>query len=142
MQVNAQQVQELRSRTGAGIMDCKKALAEENGDIDKAIEYLRKKGLSAAAKKAGRIASEGVVSSYIHGGGKIGVLLEVNCETDFVGKNDDFVNFAREVALQIAAMKPEYVSKEEVPADVIERERGIRIEQAKAGGKPEQVAAK
>jgi elongation factor Ts len=141
-EVTAALIKDLRERTGAGMSDCKKALVETEADMEKAIDYLRKKGLAKAAKKAGRIATEGVVTSYIHGAGRIGVLLEVNCETDFVGRNEDFLAFSREVALQIAAMKPEYVSKEEVPADVIERERGIRIEQAKQSGKAEQVAAK
>jgi len=141
-EVTAAMIKDLRERTGAGMSDCKKALVETEADVEKAIDYLRKKGLAKAAKKAGRIATEGVVTSYIHGAGRIGVLLEVNCETDFVGRNDDFLAFSREVALQIAAMKPEYVTKEEVPADVVERERGIRIEQAKASGKPEPVAAK
>jgi elongation factor Ts len=141
-EVTAALIKDLRERTGAGMSDCKKALVETEADMEKAIDYLRKKGLAKAAKKAGRIATEGVVTSYIHGAGRIGVLLEVNCETDFVGRNEDFLAFSREVALQIAAMKPEYVTKEEVPADVIERERGIRIEQTKQSGKPEQVAAK
>jgi elongation factor Ts len=142
MQVNAQQVQELRSRTGAGIMDCKKALAEENGDIDKAIEYLRKKGLSAAAKKAGRIASEGVVASYIHGPGKIGVLLEVNCETDFVGKNEDFKGFVKDVAMHVAATNPGWVRREEVPEETVTKEKEIFAAQAKESGKPAPVIEK
>ncbi|RYD06587.1 hypothetical protein N752_02655 [Desulforamulus aquiferis] len=124
-EISASMVKELRERTGAGMMDCKKALAEVNGDMNKAIEFLREKGLAAAAKKAGRIAAEGIVESYIHGGGRIGVLVEVNCETDFVAKNEDFRGLARDIAMQIAAAKPEYVRKEEVPSEAIEKEREI-----------------
>jgi elongation factor Ts len=142
MQVNAQLVSELRARTGAGIMDCKKALAEEQGNLDKAIEYLRKKGLSAAAKKAGRIASEGVVQSYIHAGGKIGVLLEVNCETDFVAKNEDFQRVVKDIAMHIAASSPQYVRREEVPEAVVAKEKEIFAAQAKESGKPANVIEK
>ncbi|WP_428261416.1 translation elongation factor Ts [Haliangium sp.] len=140
--VTATMIKDLRERTGSGMADCKKALVECDGDTEKAIEFLRKKGLAKAAKKAGRIATEGLVSSYIHGAGRIGVLLEVNCETDFVAKNEDFVNFTKEVAMQIAAMNAQYVSAEDVPADVVEKERGIRMAAAKETGKPEQVIAK
>ena len=142
MEVNASMIKDLRERTGAGMADCKKALVEVDGDMDKAIDYLRAKGLAKAAKKAGREATEGSVVSYIHGGGRIGVLVEVNCETDFVARNEDFQAFCREVALQIAAMSPQYVTKEEVPADVIEKERAVLVAKAKESGKPEQVAQK
>jgi len=117
--------------TGAGMMDAKKALVETDGNIDKAVDLLREKGLAAAAKKAGRIAAEGVVQSYIHAGGRIGVLVEVNCETDFVAKTDDFQNLARDIAMQIAAVNPTYLNREEVPADVIEHEKQVLLEQAK-----------
>lgn len=140
--ISAAMIKDLRERTGAGMADCKKALVECEGDAEKAIEFLRKKGLAKAAKKAGRVAAEGAVTSYIHGNGRIGVLLEVNCETDFVARNDDFVNFTREVALQIAAMNAQYVSQSEVPQEVIDKERAIRMATAKEGGKPEQVVAK
>jgi len=137
--VSAEQVKELRERTGAGMMDCKRALEESSGDVDKAIEILREKGLAAAAKKAGRVASEGVVESYIHAGGKIGVLVEVNCETDFVAKTDEFHALAREIAMQIAAARPEYLTRDEVPAEVIEKEKEILRVQALNEGKPEKI---
>lgn len=140
--ITTQMVKELRERTGAGMMDCKNALMEKNGDIDKAIELLREKGLAAAAKKAGRIAAEGVVESYIHGGGRIGVLVEVNCETDFVAKTPEFRELVKEIALQIAASKPEYVAREEVPADIIEKEKEILKHQALNEGKPEKIVDK
>ncbi|HOB23216.1 MAG TPA: translation elongation factor Ts, partial [Bacillota bacterium] len=133
-------VKELRERTGAGMMDCKKALTETGGDIEKAIEYLREKGLAAAAKKAGRIAAEGLVDSYIHPGGRVGVLVEVNCETDFVAKTEDFQNLVKDIAMQIAAAKPEYVRREEIPADVLEKEKAIYRAQALEEGKPEKIA--
>ena len=141
-EVTATLIKDLRERTGSGMADCKKALVEVDGDVDKAIDYLRAKGLAKAAKKAGREATEGAVISYIHGGGRIGVLVEINCETDFVGKNDDFQGFARDVAIQIAAMNPLFVSKDEVPADVIEKERTVLVAKAKESGKPEPVAQK
>ena len=140
--VSAAMIKDLRERTGAGMADCKKALVECEGNAEKAIEFLRKKGLAKAAKKAGRVAAEGLVSSYIHGNGRIGVLLEVNCETDFVALNEDFVNFTREVALQIAAMNAQYVSSSEVPQEAIDKERAIRMATAKEGGKPENVVEK
>ncbi|MBR4080057.1 MAG: translation elongation factor Ts, partial [Christensenellaceae bacterium] len=115
MAISAKDVMKLREMTGTGMMDCKKALMESDGDMDKAVEYLREKGLAAAAKKSGRIASEGTVQSYIHAGGKIGVLVEVNCETDFVAKNQLFLNFVKDIAMQIAASSPLYVAKEDVP---------------------------
>jgi elongation factor Ts len=141
-EVTAGMVKELRERTGAGMADCKKALVETSGDMEKAGEFLRKKGLAAAAKKAGRVATEGVVGSYIHSNFRVGVLLEVNCETDFVARGEAFQGFVREVALQIAAMNPFYVTSEEVPADAVEKERGIRLEQARLSGKPDNVIGK
>jgi elongation factor Ts len=141
-EVTAGMVKELRERTNAGMADCKKALVETEGDMEKAAEFLRKKGLAAAAKKAGRIATEGVVTSYIHGNHRVGVLLEVNCETDFVSRGEAFQLFAREVAMQICAMNPQYVSIDEVPAAAVEKERQIRLEQARQSGKPEPVIAK
>lgn len=132
----AKDVMTLREMTGAGMMDCKKALTECNGDMDKAKDFLREKGLAAAAKKAGRIAAEGIVDSYIHLGGKIGVLVEVNCETDFVAKTDAFKQFVHNVAMQIAAAKPTYISKDEVPQDEIEKEKEILRAQAKNEPKP------
>ncbi len=142
MDVSAKSVKELRERTGAGMMDCKKALEEVGGDIEKAIDLLREKGLAAAAKKAGRTASEGLVDSYIHGVGKIGVLIEVNCETDFVAKTDQFRGFVRDLAMQVAAAKPEYVSREEVPEEMLNRERSVLRAQALNEGKPEQIVEK
>ena len=140
--VSATSVKELRERTGAGMMDCKKVLTEANGDMDKAIELLREKGLAAAAKKAGRVASEGLVEAYIHGGGRIGVLVEVNSETDFVAKNEEFKEFVREVAMQIAACNPLYVRREEVPAELVEKEKEILKAQALNEGKPEKIIEK
>ena len=140
--VSAQMVKELRERTGAGMMDCKKALAETGGDMEKAVEHLREKGLAAAAKRAGRVAAEGLVESYIHGNGRIGVLVEVNSETDFVAKNEEFKVFVKDVAMQIAAANPQYVSREEVPAEIIEREREILKVQALNEGKPEKIVDK
>ena len=141
-EVTATLIKDLRERTGAGMSDCKKALVEVEGDIDKAIDYLRTKGLAKAAKKAGREATEGAVVSYIHGGGRIGVLVEINCETDFVARNEDFQAFTREVALQIAAMNPQFVRKEEVSQEVVDRERDVLLAKAKESGKPEQVVQK
>ena len=140
-EITAQMIKDLRERTGAGMADCKKSLTETAGDMEKAIEYLRKKGIASAAKKATRIASEGMIAHYTHGT-RIGVLVEVNCETDFVARNPDFVAFAREIAMQVAAMNPQYVSQEEIPAAVIEREKTVRLEQAKQSGKPEAVIPK
>ncbi|GGF80109.1 elongation factor Ts [Paenibacillus albidus] len=142
MAVDAKAVKELRERTGAGMLDCKKALEEANGDITKAAELLREKGLSAAANKAGRIATEGVVESYIHAGGRIGVLVEINCETDFVGKTDSFKDFARDIAMQIAAANPRYVRREEVPQEEVEKEKEILKAQALNEGKPEKIVEK
>src|SRR5690242_13904123 len=131
MEVTATMIKDLRERTGAGMADCKKALVEVSGDLDKAIDYLRAKGLAKAAKKAGREATEGAVTSYIHGGGRIGVLLEVNCETDFVARNEDFVGFTKDVAMQIAAMGPQFVRKEDVDSATVEKERSVLIAKAK-----------
>lgn len=140
--ISANLVKELRERTGAGMMDCKKALEEANGDIEKAIEILREKGLAAAAKRAGRITAEGLVEAYIHGGGRIGVLLEINCETDFVAKTEEFKELAKDIAMQIAASKPLYVSREEVPEEVVEKEKSILRAQALNEGKPEKIVEK
>ena len=141
-EVTPQMVKELRDRTLAGFTDCKKALVECNGNAEQATELLRKKGLATAAKKAGRLATNGLVHSYIHSGSKIGVLVEVNCETDFVAKTDQFQAFVREVAMQIAAMAPRYLVPAEVPAAELEKEREIRMAQARDSGKPEAVLAK
>ncbi len=135
--ITAQMVKELRDKTGAGMMACKKALKETNGDMDKAIDRLREMGLASAKKKASRDAKDGKVVSYIHAGGKIGVLVEINCETDFVANTDDFNNLCKDVAMQIAASEPLYVSKEDVPQDVIDKEKEIQKEQLRQQGKPE-----
>lgn len=137
--ISASSVKELRELTGAGMMDCKRALQEADGNFEKAIEILREKGLSAAAKKAGRIAAEGIVESYIHLGGKIGVLVEVNCETDFVAKTPEFKSFVRDIAMHIAASNPQYLTKEEVPEEVIAKEKEILRAQALNEGKPEKI---
>ncbi|HHW22482.1 MAG TPA: translation elongation factor Ts [Clostridiaceae bacterium] len=142
MEITASMVKDLRERTGAGMMDCKKALMETNGDMEKAIEYLREKGIAKAAKKSGRLASEGIVDAYIHGGGRIGVLVEVNIETDFAAKNEEFRSFVKDVAMQIAAMSPQYVKREDVPAEVIEKEKEILKAQAINEGKPAHIAEK
>ena len=142
MEISASAVKELREKTGAGFMDCKKALAEAQGDFEKAVSWLREKGLAAAAKKAGRVASEGIVGSYIHAGGKVGVLLEVNSETDFVAKTEGFNALVKEIAMHIAAMAPQYVRREEVPAEVVEKEKQIFEAQAKESGKPANVIQK
>ena len=139
MEITAQMVKELRERTGAGMMDCKNALAESQGNLETAVDSLRKKGLAAAAKKAGRVTAEGAVGSYIHGGGKLGVLVEVNCETDFVARTDQFQELVRDIAMHIAAAEPRFVRREEVTADVLEREKAIFSEQALASGKPANV---
>ncbi len=141
MSISAQAVKTLRERTGAGMMECKKCLQEAEGDLDKAQELLKQKGLAQAEKKAGRTAAEGVVTSYIHGGGKIGVLVEVNCETDFVGKNEDFQAFARDIAMHIAALGPEYVRREEIPEERVTEERALIRAQSEEAieGKPDHV---
>ena len=140
--ITPEQVKELRGKTGAGIMDCKKALIETNGDMEKAIIALREKGLAKAAKKQSRSASEGIIESYIHGNGRIGVLVEVNCETDFVARNEEFRSFAKDIAMQVAASNPKYLSREEVPAEVIEKEKEILRAQALNEGKPEKIVDK
>ena len=140
--VPAQLVKELRERTGAGFSDCRAALLESNGDFEKAIDILRKKGRAAAQKKAQRLATEGMVGSYIHAGGKIGVIVEVNCETDFVARTDDFQRLCHDVAMHIAALDPRFVRREEVTPEILERERQIYIEQARTSGKPEPVIEK
>ena len=141
-QVTAQMVKELRERTGAGMMDCKNALNDCAGDMEQAIDALRKKGLASAAKKAGRVTAEGAVGSYIHGAGKLGVLVEVNCETDFVARTDQFQELVRDIAMHIAAAEPKFVRREEVTEDVLERERAIFRDQALASGKPAPVVEK
>jgi elongation factor Ts len=141
-EISATLVKELRDKTGSGIMDCKQALKENNGDIEKALDFLRKKGLATAQKRSGRDAKEGVVQSYIHMGGKIGVLVEVNCETDFVAKNDDFLEFAKNVAMHIAAAAPMGLGPEEIPESVVAREREIYRERALEQGKPANIVDK
>ena len=142
MEINATWVRDLREKTGAGIMDCKKALLESGGDLEKAVDYLRQKGLALAAKKQGRVAAEGLVGAYIHGGGKIGVLVELNCETDFVARTPEFQALLKDVAMQIAAASPRYVRRDDVPSDETEREREIYRRQAQDLGKPEKVIDK
>jgi elongation factor Ts len=142
MEISIELVKDLRQRTGAGVIDCKTALGEAKGDIDAAIEYLRRKGLATAAKKAGRIAADGLVSSYIHTGGKMGVLVEINCETDFVAKTEDFQTFVKNIAMHIAASNPQYIRREEIPAEVLEGEKRIYRSQAVESGKPEKVIDK
>ncbi len=140
--VSAAQVKELRERTGAGMMDCKKALVQCNCEVDKACDFLREKGLAAAAKKEGRVAAEGTVESYIHGGGRIGVLIEVNCETDFVSRGDEFRTLVRDLGLHIAAANPQYMNKEDVPPEVLQHEKDILKAQALNEGKPEKIIEK
>ncbi len=139
MSISAKDIKTLRERTGAGFMDCKKALEDSNGDFDKAVEFLRKKGLAQAAKRAEREASEGVLELYNHGDGRVGVMVEINCETDFVARSEKFRKFAHEIALQIAALSPRWVSEDEIPAEVLEKEREIARERAIQEGKPEKV---
>lgn len=142
MEISTSLIKELRDKTGVGIMDCKTALNETDGDIEKAVDYLRKKGIATAKKRGGREASEGQVQSYIHTGGKIGVLVEVNCETDFTGKNDDFSDFVKSIAMQIAAANPISIDLEGLPEDVLNSEKDIYATQAKESGKPEKVIEK
>lgn len=139
MAVSAQEVKKLREKTGAGMMDCKRALEETGGIMDKAIEYLKEQGLAAASKRADRVAAEGIIESYIHMGNKLGVLVEVNCETDFVARTDEFREFAKDIAMQVAASNPLYLSREDVPAEVLAKEKDILRKQAINEGKPEQV---
>lgn len=141
-EITAALVKELRERTGAGMMDCKKALSSTDGDLEKAIDFLREKGLAAAAKKAGRVAAEGLVEAYIHGGGRIGVLVEVNCETDFVAKTDAFKELVKDIAMHIAATNPSYLKREEVPTAELEHEQAVLAEQARNEGKPEKIIEK
>ena len=140
--ITSAMVKELRERSGAGMMDCKKALIETNGDVEKAIDFLREKGLAAAAKKASRVAAEGIVEAYIHGAGRIGVLLEVNCETDFVAKTEGFRGLARDIAMQVAANNPLYVAREEVAEELLQHERDVLRAQALNEGKPEKIVDK
>jgi len=140
--ITSQMVKELRDKTNAGMMDCKKPLTETAGDMEKAIDLLRQKGLAVAAKRAGRETKEGVVESYIHAGGKLGVMVEVGCETDFVAKTDDFKAFAKNVAMHIAAANPVAVNRDEVPADILQREKDIYVNQALESGKPQQIVDK
>lgn len=142
MAITAKDVKALRDRTGAGMMDCKKALQANDGDQEKAIEWLRKKGLSEVSKKAGRVAAMGTVSSYIHQGGKLGVLLEVNCESDFVANSEAFKTFVKEVAMQVAAEAPEYLDRSQVPEAVMDKEREVHMAQVIESGKPEKIAGK
>ena len=142
MEVSAAAVKNLREKTGAGMMDCKKALAESGGDLDKAVDYLRQKGLAAATKKASRTASDGAIGAYVHPGGKIGVLVELNCETDFVARTAEFQNLLKDIAMQIAAANPRYIRAEEVPSGHLEKEREIYRRQALESGKPEKVVEK
>lgn len=141
-EITAALVKELRERTGAGMMDCKKALSATDGDLEKAIDFLREKGLAAAAKKAGRVAAEGLVEAYIHGGGRIGVLVEVNCETDFVAKTNAFKELVKDIAMHIAATNPSYLKREEVPTAELEHEQAVLAEQARNEGKPEKIIEK
>ncbi len=142
MEITSGMVKELRDRTNVGMMDCKKALQDAGGDLEKAVDLLRQKGLAKAMKRAGREATDGLVHSYIHGGGKIGVLVEVNCETDFAAKSEDFGEFVKNVALQIAAANPLGITPEDIPQDVVERERAIFLAQAAESGKPQNVLEK
>ena len=142
MEISASQVKELREKTGAGMMDCKKALSETSGDFEKAIDYLRKKGIASAAKKAGRATKEGAVFSYIHGEGKVGVMVEVNCETDFVARTEQFRQFVKDVSMHIAAANPQWVRQEDVPAEVVQKEKEIAIAQMQNSGKPAAVLEK
>jgi elongation factor Ts len=142
MEISATMVKELREKTGAGIMDCKEALSASEGSMQDAVDYLRKKGLQAAEKRSSRATREGVVHSYIHGGGRLGVLVEVNCETDFVARTDDFLELCKDLGMQIAASNPQYVSIDQVPQEAIAKERGILEEQARQSGRPENVIAR
>jgi len=142
LEITASLVKELREKTGVGMMDCKKALKETDGDVDLSIEYLRKKGIATAQKRGGRTTSEGQVQAYIHAGGKIGVLVEVNCETDFSGKTEDFGQFVKDVAMQIAATDPMAIDRDNIPSDILDKEKEIYATQAKESGKPEKIIDK
>jgi elongation factor Ts len=142
MQITSAMVKELREKTGAGVMDCKEALAASEGSIEGAVDYLRKKGLQTAAKRSARSTREGVVGSYIHGGGRLGVLVEVNCETDFVARTDEFQELVRDLAMHIAASNPQYIARQDVPSAILDKERQILEEQAKSSGRPQNVIAR
>jgi elongation factor Ts len=142
MEISAELVKKLREKTGVGLMDCKEALKHSSGDMEKAVDYLREKGLAKLAKRSGRAASEGVIASYIHTGSKVGTLVEVNCETDFVANTKEFQDFAKDIAMQVTASIPTYVRREDVPADVLEREKNIYRHQALESGKPEKIVDK
>jgi len=142
MSISTSNISTLRAQTGAGMLDCKRALDESNGDMEKAVEWLRKRGIAKAAKRAGKIAAEGTVASYIHAGGKVGVLVEVNSETDFVAKNDQFQDLVKDIALHIAAVSPKYVSRDEVPVELLEKEKDVYREQMKNEGKPSDIIEK
>lgn len=142
MAITTEDIKKLREATGAGVLDCRTALQNSDNDFDKALDYLREKGLAAASKRADRIASEGVVELYSHGGGRVGVMVEINCETDFVGRSEEFRSFAHEVALQIAASSPLYVKEEDIPASVLEHEKSIAEARAREEGKPDAIIPK
>jgi len=142
LEITASMVKDLRDKTNAGMMDCKKALKETNGDMEKALDFLRQKGLAKAMKRSGKETSEGVIHAYIHGGGRIGVLVEVNCETDFAAKSEDFLEFAKNIAMQIAASNPVGVQREDIPEEIVLRERSIYMAQARETGKPENILEK
>jgi elongation factor Ts len=142
LEITATMVKDLRDKTNAGMMDCKKALQETNGDMEKALDFLRQKGLAKALKRSGKEASEGMIHAYIHGGGRIGVLVEVNCETDFAAKSEDFLEFTKNIAMQIAAANPLGIQREDISEDIIQRERAIYMAQAKESGKPEKILEK
>jgi elongation factor Ts len=142
MKITSQMVKDLRDKTAAGMMDCKKALVETDGDMEKAVDLLRQKGLAVAAKRAGKATSEGTVGVYVHAGGKLGVMVELGCETDFVAKTDAFVEFAKDIAMHIAAVNPVGITREDIPADVIAREKEIYVQQALDSGKPEAIVEK
>lgn len=142
MKITSQMVKDLRDKTAAGMMDCKKALAETEGDMEKAVDLLRQKGLAVAAKRAGKATSEGTVATYIHAGGKLGVMVELGCETDFVAKTDAFIEFAKDIAMHVAAVNPVGITREDIPAEVIAREKDIYVQQALDSGKPEAIVEK
>jgi elongation factor Ts len=142
LEITALMVKDLRDKTNAGMMDCKKALQETKGDMEKALDFLRQKGLAKALKRSGKEASEGIIHAYIHGGGRIGVLVEVNCETDFAAKSEDFLEFTKNIAMQIAAANPLGIQREDIPEEIIQRERAICMAQAKESGKPEKILEK
>ena len=142
MNITSKMVKDLRDKTAAGMMDCKKALTETGGDLEKAVDLLRQKGLAVAAKRAGRATSEGVVETYIHAGGKLGVMVELGCETDFVAKTDGFIEFAKDIAMHVAAASPVGITREDIPAEIIAREKEIYVQQALDSGKPENIVEK